>query len=212
MEKITDVTVGPCECSKYIKPKRIHYKQNGVEKIWDAMKVHDGVACLLFNTTRRVFIFVRQFRPAIYINSVATEVRDGVETVDTNKYPASLGMTIELCAGIIDRDEPPQNIAKSEISEECGYDVPLEHIRKVTSCRSGVGTAGGTLHIFYAEVTDEMKVGPGGGNPHEGEMIEVVEMSIEEGRKLILDETVNRVHGLLFALLWFFENISYKDS
>ncbi|BFZ11606.1 hypothetical protein BsWGS_14644 [Bradybaena similaris] len=210
MDKITDVTVGPCECSKYIKPKRIHYKQNGVEKIWDAMKVHDGVACLLFNTTRRVFIFVRQFRPAIYINCVTTEVKDGVETVDTDKYPGSLGMTIELCAGIIDRDDTPQSIAKSEILEECGYDVPLEHVKKVTSCRNGVGTAGGTLHIFYAAVTDEMKVAAGGGIDQE--MIEVIEMSIDEGRKLIFDESVNRVHVLLFALYWFFENIPYKDS
>lgn len=27
MDKITDVTVGPCDHSKYIQPKRIYYKQ-----------------------------------------------------------------------------------------------------------------------------------------------------------------------------------------
>lgn len=57
-----------------------------------------------------------------------------------------------------------------------------------------------------------MKVGVGGGNPNEGEMIEVIEMSLEEGRKLMFDETVNRVHLLIFALYWFFENVAKSNS
>ncbi|KAK6998058.1 uridine diphosphate glucose pyrophosphatase [Biomphalaria glabrata] len=207
MDNINNVTVTSCENSKFLKPKRIHYQQNGVNKIWDAMTVHDGVAILLFNTTRNVLIFVRQFRPAIYINSVKTEIKDGIETVDTNLYPGSLGMTIELCAGIIDKNKPVPEIAKEEILEECGYEVPLENLRKITTCRNGVGTTGGLLHLYYAEVTDDMKVGAGGGLITEGEMISVVEMSVDEGRKLMFDETVNRVHGLIFAIYWFLDNI-----
>ncbi|KAH9512296.1 Nudix hydrolase 14, chloroplastic [Bulinus truncatus] len=207
MDKITNVTLSTCENSKFLKPRRIHYKQNGVDKIWDAMTVHDGVAVLLFNTSRKVFVFVRQFRPAIYINSVKTEIKDGVETVNTNTYPGSLGLTIELCAGIIDKNKSIPEIAKEEILEECGYQVPLENLRKITTCRNGVGTTGGLIHLYYAEITDEMKVGSGGGMASEGEMIDTVEMSVEEGRQLMFDENVNRVHGLIFAIYWFLDNI-----
>ena len=43
----------------------------------------------------------------------------------------------------------------------------------------------------------------GGGLESEGEMIEVVEMSFDDGRKLILDDSVNRPAGLLFAIQWY---------
>jgi len=211
MDKITTVTVGECTESKYIKPKRIHYVQNGVPKIWDAMKTHDGVAILIFNKTRNVFVFVRQFRPAIYLNSVQVESTEGgLQQVDTDKYPGSLGLTLELCAGIIDKPGPLVEVAKEEVLEECGYEVSANDIRKISSCRGGVGTSGSTIHTFYAEVTDDMRVGPGGGLAEEGEMIEVVEYTIEQARTLFTDETVNKVHGLLYSLYWFFDNVWSK--
>lgn len=40
-------------------------------------------------------------------------------------------MTIELCAGIIDKDKPVEEIAREEVLEECGYDVPLANLKKV---------------------------------------------------------------------------------
>ncbi|KAK3772179.1 hypothetical protein RRG08_035220 [Elysia crispata] len=212
MDKISEVTIGPCEKSNFIKPKRIHYKQNGVAKTWDAMKVHDGVAILLFNSTRNKFIFVRQFRPAIYIATAKIEVRDGVEMIDTEKYPGHLGLTLELCSGIVDKDKPVASIAKEEILEECGYDVPLENIRKITSARGGVGTTGSVVHLFYAEVSDAMKTGPGGGLASEGELIDVVEMSVEEGKAFMFDESCNRVHLVIFALYWFFGTIWKEQS
>lgn len=207
MDNITDVTVGPCENSRFVKPKRIHYKQNGVAKTWDAMKVHDGVAVLIFNSSSKKFVFVRQFRPAIYLASATIEERDGVQMIDTSKFPGHLGLSLELCAGIMDKDVPPSTIAKGEILEECGYDVPLEKITKITSARGGVGTTGSLVHLFYAEVTDDMKTGPGGGLASEGEMIDVVEMSIEEGRYMMFNETCNRAHLLIFAVYWFFGSI-----
>ena len=57
------------------------------------------------------------------------------ETIDPVKYPAKLGITIELCAGIVDKDASLEQIAKEEIHEECGYDVPIENIQKIKSFR-----------------------------------------------------------------------------
>jgi len=58
--------------------------------------------------------------------------------------------------------------------------------------------------MFYAPVTDSMKVGQGGGNAHEGEFIEVTEMKVDEClQSLPHDSTIERSLGLVFALLWF---------
>lgn len=70
----------------------------------------------------------------VYYNSIPAE--DRKNPIDTEKYPSSLGVTIELCAGIIDKDKPIEEIAKEEVLEECGYDVPLGNLKKVKSYRS----------------------------------------------------------------------------
>lgn len=51
------------------------------------------------------------------------------------KYPASLAITIELCAGIVDKSKSLVEIAKEEILEECGYNVPIERIDLVSIYR-----------------------------------------------------------------------------
>lgn len=51
------------------------------------------------------------------------------------KYPVSLGITHELCAGIVDKSKPLIEIAQEEIIEECGYDVPVERIETVMTYR-----------------------------------------------------------------------------
>lgn len=72
--------------------------------------------------------------------------------------------------------------------------------------RSGVGVAGSIQTLYYVEVSDSMKVSDGGGNAHEGEYIEVIEMDLQEANSLIYDETAPRPPSLLLALMWFFQN------
>ena len=55
--------------------------------------------------------------------------------VDTDKYPGTLGLCLELCAGLIDKNHSAQETAQMELMEECGYKVPLDHIQRVTSYR-----------------------------------------------------------------------------
>ena len=74
------------------------------------------------------------------------------------------GITLELCAGIVDKaGKTPREIAKMEILEECGYEVPLECVEEVQNLPGGVGTSGERIYLFYTEVTDQMKVNTGGG-------------------------------------------------
>ena len=77
---------------------------------------------------------------------------------------------------------------------------------------SGVGTNGSWQDMFYAEVTDDMKVGAGGGNAEEGELIEIVEIPVTKGREFIMDEKILKPVGVLFAILWFYENIYDKSK
>ena len=59
------------------------------------------------------------------------------QSIDTTKYKGEIGMTLELCAGIVDKDKDVAEIAQGEILEETGYKVPKENIQKVTSFRWG---------------------------------------------------------------------------
>lgn len=64
MDKVTDFhyTSLPDD-SPYVKPFRMYYVQNGKEKSWDLLKVHDSVAIIILNKTRNTLVLVRQFRP-----------------------------------------------------------------------------------------------------------------------------------------------------
>jgi len=67
-----------------------------------------------------------------------------------------------------------------------------------------VGLSGTQQTMYYAAVTDEMRVGSGGGNADEGELIQVVEVPVDHCLKNLLQcDTMERSVGLLFSLLWF---------
>lgn len=51
------------------------------------------------------------------------------------KYPVKLGVTNELCAGIVDKSKSLVEIAREEVLEECGYNVSVEQIEHVMSYR-----------------------------------------------------------------------------
>lgn len=63
MEDLKDVFISPLPDSPYVKPFRFNYTQNGTQKTWDLLEVHDSVAIVVFNITRKKIIFVKQFRP-----------------------------------------------------------------------------------------------------------------------------------------------------
>lgn len=64
MENITKVSYGPLPAdSPYVKPFRMYYVQNGVEKDWDLLKVHDSVSIIIYNKSTNRLVFVKQFRP-----------------------------------------------------------------------------------------------------------------------------------------------------
>lgn len=58
------------------------------------------------------------------------------EASNPHQPPASAGVTYELCAGIVDKPNLSlEEIACQEVLEECGYEVPVSKLRKITSYR-----------------------------------------------------------------------------
>lgn len=117
--------------------------------------------------------------------------------------PGKEGFTYELCAGLVDKDLSLEHIAKEEVLEETGYDVPIEALERVSSYYSSIGTGGTRQQLFYCEVTDDMLVSSGGGNAQEGESIQVVYIPVEESIQVVFDDSISKSPGLCFGFFWF---------
>jgi len=180
---IDDFKLEPLTHPVYLKAALATYVQDGVAKDWEVVETYDSVAILIHHVAHRTFVLVKQFRPAVYLNN-----RDG--------------MTVELCAGLVDKEKSLEQIAKEEILEECGYDVPLSGIERVTSFHTSVGFAGSRQTLYYAEVDESMHVAEGGGIDQE--QIEVIELPVEEADAFLYDERIAKT-GLMFAFLWWRE-------
>lgn len=70
----------------------------------------------------------------MYVNQAALMGQEG-PVIDTEKYPGKLGLTYEMCAGIVDKNCSWPEIAQMEVLEECGYKVPLSALEEMTCCR-----------------------------------------------------------------------------
>ena len=107
---ITDLKILPLEESKYLKPFRLEFKQNGLTRNWDCVKVMNSVSVFLYHEQRDAFLFVKQFRPAVWYSQ-------GKENIKTNER----GYTYELCAGLMDKGLSEEQTIREEAVEEVGY-------------------------------------------------------------------------------------------
>jgi GDP-mannose pyrophosphatase NudK len=124
----------------------------------------DGAAILLYNPTKKTVILTKQFRMPSYLN----------ENED--------GMMIEVCAGLLDSDDPLTCI-KKEAEEETGYQI--NNPKKIFEIYSTPGAVTEKIHYFIANYNDEMKMNEGGGLEDETEEIEVLELDFENALTMI---------------------------
>ena len=130
----------------------------------------DGAAILLYNPTKKTVILTKQFRMPSYLNGNAT------------------GMMIEVCAGLLDEDNPESCIIK-EVEEETGFKI--SNPKKVFELYSTPGAVTEKIHYFIAEYNDEMKVSAGGGLEEEHEEIEVMEINFDTAFKMVSNGKIN---------------------
>ena len=190
MKQVKIDAILPLEDPKFIKPVRINYTQNGKQKSWEAIQSHNSVAVLLYHKEKDAFLLVKQLRVTTMLSN------DGED-----------GYTIELCAGIVDKELPLVQIAKEEILEECGYDVPTEKIQRVTSYYTSVGFSGAKQTMYYAEIDESMRVSEGGGI--EDEEIELLFLPVSDAKNFMFDERYKKTPGLMMAFYWFFDTIHH---
>ncbi len=135
--------------------------QNQIRESYDR---GDGAAILLYNSIKKTVILTKQFRMPSYLNG-----NDD-------------GMMIEVCAGLLDKQDPITCI-KNEAEEETGYRI--SNPKKVFEIYSTPGAVTEKIYYFIAEYSNEMKISEGGGLEEETEEIEVLEFDFEEVLKMI---------------------------
>ena len=125
----------------------------------------NGAAILLYNLQQQTVILTRQFRLPTFINGNTT------------------GMLIEVCAGLLDKDNAEECI-KRETTEETGYKINA--VKKIFEAYMSPGSVTELLHFFIAEYNQQMKINEGGGLPQEQEHIEVLEIPFNTATAMML--------------------------
>ncbi len=125
----------------------------------------DGAAILPFDPDRGTVLLVRQFRWPAFVTG--------------HKEPL-----IEVCAGLLDKDDPETCIRK-EAEEELGY--RLKGAKLVFTPYMSPGSVTERLWLFAARYSPADRISDGGGAPEEGEDIEVLEMPVDDALAAISD-------------------------
>jgi nudix-type nucleoside diphosphatase (YffH/AdpP family) len=118
---------------------------------------------LPYDPARRTVLLVRQFRLPVFLQG--------------HKVPL-----IEACAGLLD-DNDPETCIRLETEQELGY--RLGAVRKIYDVYMSPGSVTERLSFFTAQYSPDDRVSDGGGDPGEGEDIEVLEMTLNEAMALV---------------------------
>ncbi len=124
----------------------------------------NGACILLYNKSKNTIILIKQFRMPTY----------------TNKNLS--GMMVEVCAGLLDGDQPEKCIIK-ETEEETGYKITS--VKKIFESYMSPGAVTEIIHFFVAEYDETMKISVGGGLDVEHEDIEILEVDFKQALHMI---------------------------
>lgn len=130
----------------------------------------DGTAILLYNPKQGTVLLTRQFRMPIYEN---------------NKIE---GMSIEACAGAIDKNNSPLDTIIAEVEEEVGYRI--ESAEEVMTAYTSPGAITEKMYLFVAEYNKSMKISEGGGLDTENEEIEVLELPFNDVLNMVKNQEI----------------------
>lgn len=150
-----------------LKKVTFDYKMSNGKWVTQSREVYnrgDGAGILLYNKEKQTVVLIKQFRMPTYMNDNAG------------------GMLLEICAGMLDKDNPEACIIR-ETEEEVGYRLPK--VTKVYEAYSSPGVMTEKMHFFIGEYTDAMKVSSGGGLDSENEDIEVLEMPFKKAIEML---------------------------
>ena len=129
----------------------------------ESYDIGDAAAVLPFDSARDKVILIKQFRWPVFEWG----------------YKHSL---VEVIAGKLDGDTPVDCISR-EAMEEAG--VTITHPRLVTHCFISPGAVKERASMFLADYDSTAPRAKGGGHEHEGEDIEVLEVTLDDALAMI---------------------------
>jgi nudix-type nucleoside diphosphatase (YffH/AdpP family) len=124
----------------------------------------NGAAILLYNPENKKIVLTKQFRLPTFLNGHKT------------------GQMIEVCAGMLDADQPEACIIR-EVEEETGYRI--QKVQKIFEAYMSPGAVTEILHFFVGTYHPNQKVSEGGGLIAEQEHIQVLELDFESAYQMI---------------------------
>lgn len=190
---IKDFKITTLKSNKFIKPFSIEFRQNGIDRVWDCIEIHDSVSILLYHKNKDAFLLVKQFRPPLWHYQQKNSIKSDES-----------GFSYELCSGIMDKNICAKQTAIEEIKEETGFRV--RDLVNITTTYASFGVSSNRQSLFFAYIDDSMKVTEGGGVDDEN--IELVYVPRNKAMSFAYDETKAKAASLIFAFMWFFENES----
>ena len=143
--------------------RKVTFRQRGTDGRWstqsrEAYDRGNGAAILLYHPRRRTVLLTQQFRLPTYVNGNAD------------------GLLIEVCAGLLD-GEDPETAIKREAEDETG--VRVSAVRKVFEAYMSPGSVTELLYFFVAVYNDDDRLSAGGGTGDD-EQIMVRELPFAE--------------------------------
>lgn len=140
---------------------------------------HDAVCVLPYDPQRDEVVLIEQFR---------------VGAMEKVANP----WLLELVAGLIDKDEEPEEVARREAIEEA--DLTLTSLWPITQYFPSPGGSNERVHLFVGRCSSE---GAGGvhGLAEEGEDIRVQVMPLEDALSAVRDGRIDNAASII-ALQW----------
>jgi nudix-type nucleoside diphosphatase (YffH/AdpP family) len=142
----------------------LHRDGTSTREFREAYDRGNGVVILLHDPRAGTVLLTRQFRLPAFINGHAD------------------GMLIEAAAGLLDGDDAETAIRR-EAEEESG--VRVGEIEPLFDLFMSPGAVTERVTYFAAEYSHGQRVSAGGGLTHEGEDIEVLEVTLDESLAMI---------------------------
>ena len=144
----------------------------------------EAAGALIYLTDKQSFVFVRQFRYAVYSKG-------------------EKGWIDEIVAGVMEGDDTPLACIRRECIEEAGYQIDTFYPMGWFYVSPGITNE--RVHLFIGLCTSNFKKFSGGGLSEENEDLQLVEMPKDEALQR-LKEGYFKDGKTLLALQFFFLN------
>ena len=175
--------------------KKVTYEYLQQSGIWQSQQreVYErghGAAILLYNKEKQTVLLIKQLRIPTFLEGHAS------------------GMLLEVCAGLLDEDDP-ETCIKRETLEETGYKVT--QVQKIYEAYMSPGAVTEKIHFFVGAYSDDQRITMGGGLEDEHEDIEVLEMDFNKAYEMISQGAIVDAKTILLLQYAQLHNLLHTD-